>query len=535
MRLLFFISFLILICTEIEGQTGVENLQGVVSFISSQNIYVKFKSTNGISSGDTLYISAGGKMIPALKVNNLSSISCICTPLVSTSFKVSQVITAKANYKSKSPAEKRVVTGTKVNPPQPIYSDTARKKVVSKEFQQKINGSLAAYSYSSFSNTSAPGSNQLRYTFSLNARNILDSKFSVNTYVSFRHKLGDWSAVRNDIFNALKVYDLSVSYDPNKTTHLSVGRKINYNISSIGAMDGLQFEKFINRFGFGVVAGFRPSYANYGFDSRLFQYGAYLALNSKPDEVFHQTSFAVMEQMYNSKTDRRFLYFQHTNMLIKNVYFFGTLEADLYKVQKDKPQNTFDVTSLYLSLRLNITKNLSITGSYDARKNITYYETYKSLLDSVLINQTRQSIRVQINYRIKNNIMFGVQSDYRYLKTDPAPTRNVYGYLTYSKIPGIGVSVTLSGTYLESGFLKGQVLQARLSRDLFQGKFQAEAGYQYVDYRLPESQLSTLQHIGEFGIYWQFAKKMSFSANYEGTFERKNTYDRIYLQLRKRF
>lgn len=534
MKHLIIIIALITLCTGMKGQQASGNLQGTISFISPQNIYVKFKSTDGLSAGDTLFVSDNGKLTPALVVSNLSSTSCICTPLAGKNFTVSQVITARTKPAINTP-EKPVTAATKVIPPPPVYADTSRKKVVPKEHQQKITGSLAAYSYSGFSNTPTPTSTQLRYTFTLNARNIGDSKFSINTYASFRHKIGDWSAVKSDIFNALKIYDLNVTYDPNKTTHISAGRKINYNISSIGAMDGLQFEKSIDRFGFGVVAGFRPSFTNYGFDSKLFQYGAYLALNSRPEETFHQTSVAVMEQMYNSKTDRRFLYFQHTNMLIKNLYFFGTLEADLYTVKNNKPRNTFDLTSLYLSLRLNVTKNLSLTGSYDTRKNVTYWETYKSLLDSVLINQTRQSIRLQINYRIMNNISIGVQSDYRYLKTDPAPTRNVYGYFTYGKIPGIGISATLSGTYLESAFLKGKVLQARLSRDLFQGKLQAEAGYQYVDYQLPESKLTTLQHIGEAGLYWQFAKKMSFSVNYEGTLESKNTYSRIYLQLRKRF
>jgi hypothetical protein len=526
---------LIALSAVVKGQQVSNNLQGSVSFLSTQNVYVKFKSTDGIAVGDTLFVTTGGKLVPALVVSNLSSTSCICTSLPGANISVSQGISARVNPAAVKPGGNQVSQETKVNPPAAISYDTVRKKVVTKELQQKINGSLAVYSYSTFSNTPSPTSTQLRYTFTLNARNIGDSKISINSYVSFRHKIGEWSVVKNDIFSALKVYDLSLTYDPTKTTHISIGRRINYNISSIGAMDGAQFDKSFNRFGIGVVAGFRPSFTDYGFDSKLFQYGAYLAYNSKPEETFHQTSIAVMEQMYNSKTDRRFLYFQHTNMIIKNLYFFGTLEADLYTVKNNKPQSTFDLTGLYGSLRWNLTKNLSVTGSYDARKNITYYETYKSLLDSVLINQTRQSIRLQINYRILNNIMIGVQSDYRYLKTDPAPTRNVYGYFTYGRIPGIGISATLSGTYLESPFLKGTVYQARLSRDLFQGKLQLDMSYQYVDYRLSESLLNTLQHIGEFGIYWQFAKKISFSANYEGTLEKNNTYNRIYLQLRKRF
>ena len=77
-----------------------------------------------------------------------------------------------------------------------------------------------------------------------------------------------------------------------------------------------------------------------------------------------------MEQMNNMKTDRRFLYFQHTNSLIKNIYFFSTFEVDLYKVKLDLPQNNFDLTSLFLSLRYRMTKNIWFTASFDQRKNV---------------------------------------------------------------------------------------------------------------------------------------------------------------------
>jgi hypothetical protein len=59
--------------------------------------------------------------------------------------------------------------------------------------------------------------------------------------------------------------------------------------------------------------------------------------------------------------------------------------------------------------------------------------------------------------------------------------------------------------------------------------------YRYIDYTLPESKLSVLQNVGNMSIFWLFSKKMSFSANYEGTFEKHDKYNRVYLQIRKRF
>jgi hypothetical protein len=121
------------------------------------------------------------------------------------------------------------------------------------------------------------------------------------------------------------------------------------------------------------------------------------------------------------------------------------------------------------------------------------------------------------------------------LKSDPHPSRNLYGYLTYNKVPWIGASATLSATLLESGYLNGNIYCLNLLRDFLEGKVQTGMGYRYVDYTFPENSGNILQNIGEASLSWQILDKMSISINYEGTFENEFRYDRIYLQIRKRF
>ena len=372
------------------------------------------------------------------------------------------------------------------------------------------------------------------------AENIGNSKFSIESYLSFKHKSGDWDVVKNDIFSALKIYNLALKYDINSSTRISLGRRINPRLSSVGAIDGLQAEKSFGRFTAGAVIGFRPDYTDYGFNSGLLQYGAYIAHNSKSDKAPSESSIAFMQQFNQFKTDRRFIYFQHSNSFIKNLYFYSTLEVDLFSLRTDsingdKPQSTFDLTGLYVSLRYKIFKNFTVSGSYDARKNVMYYETYKTFIDRILESEMRQGFRLQANYRITRDLMLGLQSGYRYLKTDPHPSKNVYGYLTYSNIPGVNLTATLSATYLESSHLIGNVAGISLYRDFFKGKVQPGLGYRYVNYRLPENLLNIIQNVAEASLSWQFYEKMAFSVNYEGTFEKSDRYDRIYVQLRKRF
>ena len=261
MRKTILIFILSLVFNNLFGQVATDNLSGQVSFVSSKNVYVKFISTSGITAGDTIYASQNGSVIPVLVVNNLSSTSCVCSPLSYIVLSVGDKVSAKiriAQDKDSSVINDPSLAVAAV----PVLTDTVivKQSLPSDTPKQQIRGSLSAYSYSDFSNTGADNSRRFRYTMSLTARNISDSKFSFESYISFRHKLSEWSDVQQDIFSALKIYNLAGTFEPDKTMQISIGRKINYNISSMGAMDGIQFQKTFNRFSLGAVAGFRPDY-----------------------------------------------------------------------------------------------------------------------------------------------------------------------------------------------------------------------------------------------------------------------------------
>jgi hypothetical protein len=530
----------ILFCMELPGQVNTENRQGTISFVSSGHVYVKFKSTDSISVGDTLYKLSNGTLIPALTVNNLSSTSCVCTGIATVILTVGDPVIAKISINVAKPVESIVESDTKETPPAVTAAATIAPQSTENGLKQRIHGSIAAISYSDFSNTVADNSQRFRYSFSLDARNIADSKFSAESYISFRHKAGNWEEVKDDVFNALKIFNLAILYNPNKTMQISLGRKINPRISNIGAMDGLQVEKSFGKFVVGGLVGSRPDYSDYGFNFDLFQFGAFISHKHTRKNAYVESSLAFMQQMNNSKTDRRFLYFQHANTLVKNLYFFGTFEVDLYELKQDSlnqdvPQSTFNPTGIFLSLRYRLAKKLTLSGSYDARKNVMYYETYKTYLDRILETETRQGFRFQANYSITSNLFFGLQVGYRFLNSDPRPSRNFNGFLTYNRIPGLKVSATISATYLETSIMDGKLFGVGLSRDLLQGKIQTSLGYRYARYQLPENQNDVTQHIGEISLSWQFLKNMSISMNYEGTFEQQDRYNRLYAQIRKRF
>ncbi|MFK5856300.1 MAG: hypothetical protein QM503_09235 [Bacteroidota bacterium] len=507
--------------------------EGSVSYITSQNIYVKFKSTKHINIGDTLFVMDNDKRVPALVVTNTSSISCVCVPISTIKLEVNRKLFAKqrkiveskpeANQKKELVAVPVVVASIK-----DTVDDGERKP------SQAIRGRLSVASYSNFSNTDGGNSQRMRYTFSMNAKNIGNSKISTDTYISFVHDNNNWDEIKSNIFNGLKIYSLAVIYEPTETMTFLLGRKINPRISNIGAIDGIQFEKKFKSFSVGGFAGSRPNYMDYSVDFTLPQFGAYLAHSYNGKKGNMESTFAFVEQKNDWKTDRRFAYFQHSNSLVNKLYLFTSAELELYQKIDGVEKSTFNLNNLYLMLRYKVIRQLSFSVSYRSQARMIYYETYKSYVDQLLEQATVEGYRFQVNYRTNKKISMGARVSYRAAKQDPKPTKTLYGYVAFSRIPWIDASATVSVTLLETSYLSGNIYSLGITRDIIPGKLQGRIGYRYVDYTFVNYDASLVQHVGDANITWRMMRKLSLSMNYEGIFESVNNYSRLYINLIKR-
>ena len=531
----------------LQGQTTVSAEEGSVSFISSQSVYVKFQSTVNIKAGDTLFVRQGEQLIASLIVRDLSSISCVCMPvssktpalgdklyhyqrLASVPGKGEPAPTSADNQKEKKPDSIGAAPVLSVSPATAVTKP--------KTSRQSIHGFFQVASYTDFSNNSATNSERMKYTFSFNGRNLGNTNLSAEVYTSFNHSNQNWSEIQSNLFNGLKVYALNLNYDFGTKASLLLGRRINSRLSNMGANDGLQFELRFKPLSIGIIAGFRPSYTDYSFDASLFQLGAYLynEYRSKKGRTM-QTTLAFINQTNNWNTDRRYLYLQHVNSLAKNLVFFGSFELDLYKLAFNPtdssytPSNTFHPTNFYLSLNYRVIKQLSLSFSYSARQNVIYYETYKSLLDKLADPQTLQGYSLQAMIRPANKLAIGLTGAYRFEKADPKPSKNFYGYITYTQIPGINVAATATVTILQTSYINGSIYGIGLSRDLVAGKLFAGLTYRYTDYKYYNSEFSAVQNVGEVSLSWRIWKKFSLSVYYEGTFEKSDQYNRVYAQL----
>jgi hypothetical protein len=511
-------------------------MEGKVSYITSQNIYVKFENAGTVHTGDTIFIRKDEVLKPLLLAESVSSTSCVGKPLFQSDIKIADVVYVKITVSNKVAKEQitQKASGTQSVKTDSLEKSSNNKPVPKPEREQKIRGRLSASSYSSFSNSS-DFNQRMRYTFSMTADHISGSRFSTDSYILFTHKANHWNEVQDNIFNALKIYSLSVNYDITKNTRVLFGRKINPRIASVGAIDGLQTETSIKNFTFGAVVGSNPDYTDYSFNPKLFEYGAYLSHDFSNKNGPLVNSFAFFQQTNSGKTDRRFAYFQHDNSLIKNLNLFLSCEVDLFTVKDSIPTNTVSLTSLYLSFRYRFSRQLSVFASYDARKNVIYYETFKNYLDQMLEDATRQGYQFRINYNPGKQINTGISGGYRFRTNDINPTLNANAFLTFNQLPWVNASLSLSSNYLKTNYVDGLIYGIRINRDIIPSKLTSGIFYRLVDYKYLNINTHSLQHMAEVELSWQITRKFSLSANYDGTFEKANKYHSVYLNLIKRF
>jgi hypothetical protein len=166
---------------------------------------------------------------------------------------------------------------------------------------------------------------------------------------------------------------------------------------------------------------------------------------------------------------------------------------------------------------------------------VIYYETLKNYLDQLLLDATRQGYQLRINYRPTNNLFAGVTGGYRFQKKDPQPMMNANGFLTFSQVPVINATINLTTNWLKSSYVDGMIYGIQIYRDLIPSKLNTSVYYRLVDNQYLNSTSKSLQHMAEFELSWQLSRKLSFSANYDGTFERNAKYHSVYINLIQRF
>ena len=77
------------------GQEGMRLVEGKVSYITPQNIYIKFEQAGIVHPGDTIFIRKDQGLTPLFVSESVSSTSCVGKPIEKTDIQLSDVVILK--------------------------------------------------------------------------------------------------------------------------------------------------------------------------------------------------------------------------------------------------------------------------------------------------------------------------------------------------------------------------------------------------------------------------------------------------------
>ncbi|MFA6598000.1 MAG: hypothetical protein WCS69_09775 [Ignavibacteriaceae bacterium] len=506
-------------------------ITGTVTYISSQNFYVRFENTKNISVGDTVYASETGTITG--RITYLSSQSAACSYVLKLGVELNQqvyVLNEKIDDASGT-------TDQKVEMNEDFFttgSGASLKKINARD-NFDLSGRVSVRSFTNYTSSISHAQNQYwRYSLSLRGKNIGTGKLDFQSSATYGYRAETWKN-SNNIWNNLKVYDFFFSYQPAVSLKFQVGRIRNQNLYSLSTFDGLLFEYAFHNFTAGTFVGSHPDWQNMGVNINLLQYGAFLSREDSLGGAAISNNLSITNQTNNGKTDRRFFYFLHRTRL-KDFAFSLSSEFDLYQVELNTAKSVLTPTSIYASALYRFNKKLSFDFSYDARKTIYYFESFKSVLDSILDSRMRQGVRLGAYYQWSRTLSIGVNGGFAKQDGDIHPSFNAGTSVSVTEISKLNLSFNADVTYLQSNFLDGFAYGIKFNKNFLSDYLNVGFGLRRVDYLFARNTSDGIaQNIVNVDLRWQLQRLLYFNLVYEFVSEKRVTANRIFFGLSQAF
>ena len=248
---------------------------GSVTYQSSQYYYVNLGSDQGLKEGDTLFKKSDRLFKPVIQIKFISGRSSAGIVLNGEKLKLKDDVYAvnikssADNIRSKGLIDISDSVKTIQTENENIATDYNLKN---KSKPSTFRGRFSVQYGTGFSNYTSTGNDQRwRYTFSSDADNIGGSDFSFTNYFNFYYRTSEWNRIKNNMSQNIRVYDFAAKYEFDNSKSALVGRHINQKVSSLGSIDGIQFQKSWNSVYGGLIIGSRPNITDFGLNTKLFE------------------------------------------------------------------------------------------------------------------------------------------------------------------------------------------------------------------------------------------------------------------------
>jgi hemolysin activation/secretion protein len=171
-----------------------------------------------------------------------------------------------------------------------------------------------------------------------------------------------------------------------------------------------------------------------------------------------------------------------------------------------------------------------------------YYETFRTAIENILEDdEARQGVRARINVRPAKYTSFGLGYSKRFQSSNQNKSDNINGFLSYTKLPGVGGRVTLNYNRNESNYLQSNIISIRHSRDLIERKLSADFYYRLVNYTYTYAGANegtvaeTQQYYIGANLMYRLSSSLTFSVLGEFAARESEENSRVNARIIKRF
>lgn len=472
-RILLCLAFLSAGTAIVQADTVERTLK--VTFVSADLVYLNGGRADGLTVGTRPVVYREDQRVTELEVLHLAEHSSACRfvgPVTSIVIGDIARLTVEQKLSAESPAavtDSHQITSSTSGP----ASAPDEPKHIGPAIHPDASGSIAVL-YSDWDDHSDAGLDfsQARLDIDLRVDPLWTPGLSFALRTSGRQDRRFTSIDgRSDDSWESRIATFALEYkQEGSRVGMAMGRINPARVGAIGRLDGASFEyRITDPVRVGVFAGANSQWQYTENRPNLQTYGAYAGYRrgSARNLLVDQT-FSVVGQYHGGTASREVLFAQGRITRNGRWNLSHSIEVDVNRGWREAESGqAFSLSTAYAQGRLNLTRSVAATVSYDTRKSFRTYET-RDIADSIFDDRVRQGVRGQLDVSLPDGIVISAGAGVRSVADESDRTISYNGAIRKQGLFNAKSTVSIQGAAFSSDVNSGHNINASIGQGIRQ-------------------------------------------------------------------
>jgi hypothetical protein len=472
-RILLCLPFFISAAAIVKADTVERSL--TVTFVSADLVYLNGGRAEGLSVGAKPVVYREDQRVTELEVLHLAEHSSACRfagPVTTVTIGDIARLTVELKSSAELPAEAADSQGTASDPStsEPVRIEPERS---GHAIHPDASGSIAIL-YSDWDDHSDAelDFSQARLDIDLRVEPLWTHGLSFTLRTSGRQdrRYTSIDGSSDDSWES-RIATLALEYkQEGSRVGLAMGRINPARVGAIGRLDGGSFEyRVSDPVRIGLFMGANSQWQYTENRPSLQTYGAYAGYRkgSARNLLVDQT-FSVVGQYHGGTTSRESLFAQGRIARNGRWNLSHSVEVDINRGWREEGSGqVVSLSTAYAQGRLNLTRYVAATLSYDTRKSFRTYET-RDIADSIFDDRVRQGVRAQLDVSLPDGIVVSAGAGVRSVANEPDRTVSYNGAVRKQGLFNVKSTVSIQAAAFNSAVNSGHNVNASIGQGIRQ-------------------------------------------------------------------